>query len=95
MDDEFQCIVDKYHVEKTLDESPYHNSPDFYFDSDAIFYLDPTCPTGWNKFNNVCYVIGRFGNYNGARAACSGMPEAQLVMITSQNEQDFLAGMFK
>ncbi len=57
---------------------------------------DIPCPGGWEKFNDSCYFFDHtFNNlnYTEAIAACENR-SSQLAIIHSEEEQDFLAGMF-
>ncbi|XP_072042584.1 C-type mannose receptor 2-like [Amphiura filiformis] len=54
----------------------------------------PTCLEGWKEFNNTCYLFEHnidYVSYVNAKRKCDHL-DAQLAVIHSQEEQDFLAG---
>ncbi|XP_072022133.1 uncharacterized protein [Amphiura filiformis] len=85
-------------------------SPDLSYPYDARedpnFLLNPTtppppvdegtCKVGWSKFNSKCYFFEHRARVTYAQASseCNSR-EAELVTITSQEEQDFLVGGLK
>ncbi|XP_072019677.1 uncharacterized protein [Amphiura filiformis] len=53
----------------------------------------PTCHEGWSEFNNECYLFqhsDEYVSYVDAKTQCS-LLDAQLAVIHSQEEQDFIA----
>ncbi|XP_033103832.1 uncharacterized protein LOC117106558 [Anneissia japonica] len=61
--------------------------------SPMLVVFKESCPYGWNQFEEACYLFGdSVVNWNNANSSCQ-QANANLVSITTQNENDFLTSL--
>uniref|UniRef100_A0A8C5JZ09 C-type lectin domain family 4, member e n=1 Tax=Jaculus jaculus TaxID=51337 RepID=A0A8C5JZ09_JACJA len=87
-----RCVV-TYHSSQTCDKKkfqPHENVKELSCDSDLSGSVKNCCPPHWEHFQSSCYFFSTTTmSWASSSRNCSGMG-AHLVVINSQEEQEFL-----
>ncbi|KAM4749443.1 C-type lectin domain family 10 member A-like [Rhinophrynus dorsalis] len=57
--------------------------------------LEPECPQSWSQFSLSCYYVSKISNsWDESKKVCEGL-NSHLVVINSEDEQDYVTGIAK